>query len=547
MDLLGKLRFQLVLLVHVQIGRLDGVEDAVGDLGVVQVEDLLAPVLVVERHGGAVVHGPLEVVDGDIAAEGAGGDVVVGQKRRAGEADAGGRGQHAHHILGKDAVLRPVGLVRHEDDVVVGNNGLGVRAVEFVDQREDEAGVAAQLRLQIGAAGGDVLGGLRPLAQQPAVFKGVADLFVQLVPVGEDHNGGGPGELPADLLGEEEHGVALAAALGVPEHAQLAVIQLPGRVGLDRLVDAQVLVVARQDLGGAAAGVVIEDKVFKQVEEVFFPADAAQHGLQRHAAGFLLVEALPLMEELILTAERADLGLHPVREDQKGVVIEEVRDRVQIVRVVVGVGVLHVHRGVFQLHEQKRQAVDKAHDIRPAAVEIAVDLHLFHREEAVLRWVLEIDHQGAALLRAPVGAADGDGDAVAQEEVFVAQEEVFLLVDLQERRGGEPLLQRSDGLADLGGRDPGVEFLQRSAEIPFQQDLFVACPSQRAVFPQHFLVVGIDHIPAQLVMQQIPRSLLDKDVFGIVIRHSVYLIWYELFTTVNMILKLQLVIRRSMA
>lgn len=298
--------------------------------------------------------------------------------------------------------------------------------------------------------------------------------------------------------------------------------------------------VAGQDLGGAAAGVVIEDKVFKQVEEVFFPADAAQHGLQRDAAGLLLIEALPLVEELVLAAEGAHFGLHPVGEDQKGVVSEKVRDRVQIVRIVVGVGVLHVHRGVFELHEQQRQAVDKADDIRPPAIEVAVNLHFLHREEAVFRRVLKVDHHGAALLRAPVRAANGDGDAVAQEEVF-------LLVDLQERRGGEPLLQRPDGLADLGGCDPGVEFLQRSAEIPFQQDLFVACPSQRAVFPQHFLVVGIDHIPSQLVMQQIPRRLLDKDVFGIVIRHSVYLIWYELFTTVNMILKLQLVIRRSMA
>lgn len=396
---------------------------------------------------------------------------------------------------------------------MVGIDGLRVRTVEFVDQREDKAGIAAQFRFQIGAAGGDVLGGLRPFAQQPAVFKGVADLLVQLVPVGEDHDGGRTGKLPADLLGEEEHGIALAAALGVPEHAQLAVVQLPGRVGLDRLVDAQVLVVASKDLGGAAAGVVIEDEVFKQVEEVFFPADAAQHGLQRDAAGLLLVEALPLVEKLVLAAEGAHLGLHPVGEDQKSVIVEQMRDRVQIVRVVVGVGVLHVHRGVFEFHEYQRKAVDKADDIRPFSVILAVDFHLLHREEAVFRRILEVDHHGAALLRAPVGAADGDGDAVAQEKVF-------LLVDLQERRGGEPLLQRSDGLADLGGRDPGVEFLQRGAQIPLQQDLFVACPPQRAVFPQHFLVVGIDHIPAQLVPQQIPRRLLDKDVFGIVVGHD---------------------------
>ena len=424
-----------------------------------------------------------------------------------------GRWQDVHQVIGKDAVLRPVCLVRHEDDVVVWIDGLRVRAVEFVDQREDKAGVAAELRFQISAAGGDVLGGLRPLAQQPAVFKGVADLLVQFIPVGEDHDGGRTGKLPADLLGEEEHGIALAAALGVPEHAQLAVIELPGRVGLDRLVDAQVLVVAGQNLGSAAAGVVIEDEVFKQVEEVFLFADAAQHGLQLNAAGLLLVETLPLVEEFILAAESAHLGLHPVGEDQKSVIVEQVRDRVQIIRVVVGVGVLHVHRGVFQLHEQKRQAVDKADDIRPPAIEVAVDLHLLHCEEMIFLGILKVDHHGAALLGSTVRATDGNRNAVAQKEVF-------LLVNLHERRCGEPLLQCSDGLADLGGRNPGVEFLQRGAEVPLQQDLFKACPPQRAVFPQHFLVVGIDHIPVELVMQQIPRRLLDKDVFGIVVAHG---------------------------
>ena len=98
-------------------------------------------------------------------------------------------------------------------------DGLTVRAVEFVDQGEDEAGVAAQLRLEVGAACGYVLGGLGALAQQAAVFKGVADLLIELVPVSEHHDGGGARKLAADLLGEKDHGIALAAALGVPEHA----------------------------------------------------------------------------------------------------------------------------------------------------------------------------------------------------------------------------------------------------------------------------------------------------------------------------------------
>ena len=143
-----------------------------------------------------------------------------------------------------------------------------------------------------------------------------------------------------------------------------------------------------------------------------------------------------------------------------------------------------------------------------------MNLHFLHREEAVSRRVLKVDHHGAALLRAPVRAANGDGDAVAQEEVF-------LLVDLHERRGGEPLLQRSDGLGDLRGRDPGVELLKRRAEVPLEQDLFIVLPSQRAVLAQHFPVVGKDHIPAQLVPQQCPSGLLDEDVFGIFVAHGI--------------------------
>ena len=299
----------------------------------------------------------------------------------------------------------------------------------------------------------------------------------------------------------------------MPEDAELAIVELARGVGIDRFVDAEILVVARQDLGGAPAGVVKEDEVFKQVEEVFLFADAAQHGFQRDAAGLLLVQTLPLMEKLVLAAEGADLGLHAVGEHQESVVIKELRDRVQIIPVVVGVGVLHVHRGVFELHEQQRQAVYKADDIRPAAVEVAVDLHLLHREEVVFRRVLKVDEGGAPCFAFPVGAADGDGDAVAQEEVF-------LLVDLQERRGGESLLQSLNRLGDLGGRDPGVELMKRRADIPGQQDFLIVLSSQRPALAQHFLVIGIDDFPAQLVAEQIPRGFLDEYVFGIVVGHD---------------------------
>jgi hypothetical protein len=52
----------------------------------------------------------------------------------------------------------------------------------------------------------------------------LVDLVVQVLAVGDDHEGPVAGQLAQHLLGEEDHRVALAAALGVPEDAQLALV-----------------------------------------------------------------------------------------------------------------------------------------------------------------------------------------------------------------------------------------------------------------------------------------------------------------------------------
>ena len=82
------------------------------------------------------------------------------------------------------------------------------------------------------------------------------------------------------------------------------------------------------------------------------------------------------MEKLVLAAQSTHSGFHPVGEDEEGVVVEQMGDGVQIVGVVVGIGILHVHRGLFQLHKQQRNPVHKAHNIGTAAVEVTVDFQL---------------------------------------------------------------------------------------------------------------------------------------------------------------------------
>ena len=71
---------------------------------------------------------------------------------------------------------------------------------------------------------------------------------------------------------------------GRTENAQLAVSQLALLVYLHRFVDAQILMVPGEDLGGAATGVVIKNEILKQIHEVPLVADTPEHGFQRNGA-----------------------------------------------------------------------------------------------------------------------------------------------------------------------------------------------------------------------------------------------------------------------
>jgi len=105
-------------------------------------------------------------------------------------------------------------------------------------------------------------------AQAGMVLEGLGDLVVQLHAVG--HHYEGPVALhPAQhLLGEEHHREALAAALGLPEHAgaavsPLACLQHRG----DGVVDAEELVVLTENLDQPALVLREQREVLHQVEQ----------------------------------------------------------------------------------------------------------------------------------------------------------------------------------------------------------------------------------------------------------------------------------------
>ena len=332
------------------------------------------------------------------------------------------------------------------------------------------------------------------VAQHSAVFKGIADLCVQLLPVGEHHESGRAVKFPADLLSQEQHGIALAASLGVPEHAQLAVSELALLVDLHRLVDAQILVVPGQDFGGMPAGVVKQNEILKQIHEIALVADAPQHGFQGNRTFFVLFQALPLMEKGVLAAQSTDLGFLPVGQDQESVVIKQVGDGVQIVGVIAGVGILHIHVEILQLHEQQGDAVDKSHDIRPAAVQFAVDFQFLDGQKVVVQRVIKVKYPNTPDFRLSVRLLDRNRDAIPEIAVL-------LLIDLDQRGRGQVILQLLHHILIEGFRQPGIQLHHSPPEVTPEHDFPIVFPSKGAVFAQLLCIVGIGHLPAQFVTE----------------------------------------------
>ena len=114
--------------------------------------------------------------------------------------------------------LRAVRLVRNHDDVVALAVGL-LRVhilVELVDQAED---VAVVLLQSCSRSSPDAARGVS-LSAMPHAGEGLVNLVVEVVTVGHQQEGEIARHLPAHLLGKERHGIGLAAALRVPEHAE---------------------------------------------------------------------------------------------------------------------------------------------------------------------------------------------------------------------------------------------------------------------------------------------------------------------------------------
>ena len=233
------------------------------------------------------------------------------------------------------------------------------------------------------------------LAERAAGGEGPGDLVVQFDPVGDDHKSPVAGLGAQHLLRKIEHREALARALGMPEDAEPAArFDDPVDCG-DGAVDAEKLVVFGELLDEPALALFVGDKVLDEVEQPLGLADAADRGFEPGGRRLVLALGLfPLDEMLKGRVGRTDFGLDAVRDDDRGVVDEDLRDVVAVAADIVVEGVADVLARPLQFDQQQRDAVDKADQIGAALVKLALKPGLPRDQEIVGVRVAPIDEAG---------------------------------------------------------------------------------------------------------------------------------------------------------
>ena len=108
----------------------------------------------------------------------------------------------------------------------------------------------------------------------------LVNLPVQFLPVGDHHKGPVARYLAQHLLGEENHRDALAAALGMPEHAQFASRCRMSARASSALLTPRYWWFFAVSLINSARDFLKQGEVLHQIQQSRRFADAAQHGLQ---------------------------------------------------------------------------------------------------------------------------------------------------------------------------------------------------------------------------------------------------------------------------
>ena len=212
----------------------------------------------------------------------------------------------------------------------------------------------------------------------------------------------------------------------MPEYPQFTVIQFSCRVSFHSLIYTKVLMITGKNLCCTSAGMIKQNKILEQIKEIFLFTYTTKHGFKRNTALVILSKTFPLMEELIFTSKSAHFRFCSVRKHKEGIVIEQMWNGILIISIVIVICILYIHSILFQLHKQQWNTIYKANDIRPSAVQIAVDFQFFNSKKIVVVWILKINDHCFPCFRLSIRLLYSNRDSITNQKIF-------LFIYLQER------------------------------------------------------------------------------------------------------------------
>src|SRR6266699_6053162 len=174
------------------------------------------------------------------------------------------------------------------------------------------------------------------------VLEGLINLVVQFLAIGDYKKCPVTRDFAQHFLRKEDHRVAFAAALRMPEHTQTSLVLTQGAHSFQRIVDTQKLVVFGDEFDRSTSCAAKQGEIFYDIQQAALFAGTTNHGFERDDTLFFLVaDLLPLEEMFPASRHAANPALMPIGEDDERVIPEDLRNSILVVAQVFVIGIFN--------------------------------------------------------------------------------------------------------------------------------------------------------------------------------------------------------------